>query len=350
MSRLRRWAGRVVLAAAAGALLSGGALLAARRPWKGYDGDSVLVGIPPGTSARAILATLEEKGVVRSRFLAYAALRTFFRGKSLKAGEYRFEGARSTEEILATVVEGKVVTYRVTVPEGLSADEIFELVAREGLATNEELRALFVRPELFEGVPAGAPTLEGFLGPDTYLFTRSEGARGIVARLVKEFVRSLPERFEERSRALGRTPLEAVTLASLVEKETGVASERALVSAVYHNRLRAGMPLQCDPTAAYALRRRGLWTGALTHDGLAVDDPWNTYARSGLPPGPIASPGAASLEAAVAPADVPYLYFVAVGDGSGEHRFSVTYDEHLGNVTRFRRARAARETASGAPR
>ena len=350
MKGLRRWAGRLASALVLAALLGGGALAAMRQPWKGYEGDAVLVEIPAGTSARAILATLEEKRVVRSRFLAFAALRTLFRGRSLKAGEYRFEGPRSVEEVLAAVVEGKVVTYRVTIPEGLSGEEILGLVSREGLATNEELRALFLRPELFEGVAPGAPTLEGFLGPDTYLFTRSEGARGIVARLVKGFVRSLPERFDERARALGRTPLEAVTLASLVEKETGVASERALVSAVYHNRLRAGMPLQCDPTAAYALRRKGLWAGALTHEGLAVDDPYNTYTRAGLPPGPIASPGAAALEAAVAPADVPYLYFVAVGDGSGEHRFSVTYDEHLGNVARFRRARAGRETVSGAPR
>ena len=350
MSRLRRWAGRVVLAAAAGALLSGGALLAARRPWKGYDGDSVLVGIPPGTSARAILATLEEAKVIRSRFLAYAALRVLFRGRSLKAGEYRFEGPKPTEEVLRTLVEGRVVTYRVTIPEGLAAQEVFDLVAREGLATTEQLRALFSRPELFEGVPPGAPSLEGFLGPDTYLFTRTDGARGIVATLVKSFARSLPARFGERARALGRTPLEAVTLASLVEKETAVAAERTLVSAVYHNRLRAGMPLQCDPTAIYALRRRGLWTGALTHEGLALDDPYNTYVASGLPPGPIASPGAAALEAAVAPAAVPFLYFVAVGDGSGEHRFAATYDEHLVNVARLRRARAAQETASGAPR
>lgn len=347
---LRRWSGRLVALAAASGLAFAAGFLLVRSPFKGYAGDSAIVEIPVGTSTRTILETLEQERVIRSRHLAYAVLRVVFRGQSLKAGEFRFEGPRTTEEVLRTLVEGKVVTYRVTVPEGLAADEIFDLVAREGLATNEELRSLFVRPELFEGVPAGAPTLEGFLGPDTYLFTKAEGARGIVARLVKAFVRSLPERFEERARALGRTPLEAVTLASLVEKETGVASERALVSAVYHNRLRAGMPLQCDPTAAYALRRRGLWTGSLTHDGLGVDDPYNTYATGGLPPGPIANPGAASLEAAVSPADVPYLYFVAVGDGSGEHRFSVTYDEHLGNVTRFRRARAARETVSGAPR
>ncbi|MRR11959.1 endolytic transglycosylase MltG, partial [bacterium] len=288
--------------------------------------------------------------IVRSRHLAYAVLRIAFRGQSLKAGEYRFEGPKTTEEVLRTLVEGRVVTYRVTIPEGLTADEIFALVAGEGLAPKSELDALFPQPGLFAGIPAGAPSLEGFLGPDTYLFTRSQGARDIVSTLVSAFRRSLPDRFEERARALGRTPLEAVTLASLVEKETAVAAERALVSAVYHNRLRVGMPLQCDPTTVYALRRKGLWTGSLTHDGLALDDPYNTYVAGGLPPGPIASPGAAALEAAVAPADVPFLYFVAVGDGSGAHRFADSYDEHLANVGRFRRARAAQETPSGAPR
>ncbi len=348
--RLRRWAGGLFLLAAAGFLAWAGALLLIRTPYKAYPGDSKVVDIPSGTATRTILETLEREGIVRSRHLAFASLRVHFRGRSLKAGEYRFEGPRSIRDVLGDLVEGNVVTYRVTIPEGLTADEIFELVAGAGLATVEELRGYFGQPALFPGVPADAPSLEGFLAPDTHVFTRSLGARGIVSTLVKSFGRSLPEGFGERARALGLTPLEAVTLASLVEKETGVPAERALVSAVYHNRLRIGMPLQCDPTVVYALRRRGLWAGTLTREGLAIDDPYNTYARGGLPPGPIASPGAAALEAAVSPADVPWLYFVAVGDGSGAHRFAVTYDEHLANVALFRRARAAQETASRAPR
>ncbi len=351
MSRsLRRWSGRLAALAAAGGLAFAAGLLFVRSPFKGYEGGSAVVEIPFGTSTRTILETLERERVVRSRHLAYAVLRVVFRGQSLKAGEYRFEGPKTTEEVLRTLVEGKVVTYRVTIPEGLTADEIFDLVAGKGLTTKAELAALFARPGLFEGVPAGAPSLEGFLGPETHVFTRSQGALGIVSTLVSSFRRSLPVRFDERARALGRTPLEAVSLASLVEKETAVAEERALVSAVYHNRLKVGMPLQCDPTTIYALRRRGLWTGALTREGLAVDDPYNTYVVPGLPPGPIANPGAAALEAAVAPADVPYLYFVAVGDGSGAHRFAVSYDDHLANVDRFRRTRAAQETAFLAPR
>lgn len=348
MSRaLRRRAVPLLLAAAAvGLLAAGGFLLLVRTPYRGWAGEAAVVELPPGTPTKAILATLEREGVVRSRHAAWAALRLLFRGRSLKAGEYRFEGARSTEQVLRQLVEGRVVVHRVTIPEGLTAEETFALVAREGLASEAELAALFAAPASFEGIPEGAPSLEGFLGPETYLFTRTQGAREIVGAFVKAFRRSLPERFEERARALGRTPLEAVTIASLVEKETGVAAERPLVSAVYHNRLKVGMPLQCDPTVVYALRRRGLWDGALTRDGLAIDDPYNTYARGGLPPGPIASPGAAALEAAVAPAEVPFLYFVAAGDGSGAHRFSVTYDEHRANVALFRRARAAREAAS----
>jgi UPF0755 protein len=347
---LRRWTGRLAALAAAGVLALAAGLLLVRSPFKGYAGESAIVEIPFGTSTRTILGTLEQERVIRSRHLAYAVLRVVFRGQSLKAGEYRFEGPKTTEEVLRTLVEGKVVTYRVTIPEGLTADEIFDLVAGKGLTTKADLQAFFSKALDFDGVPAGAPSLEGFLGPDTHVFTRSQGAHGIVTTLVSSFRRSLPDRFEERASALRRTPLEAVTLASLVEKETAVAAERALVSAVYHNRLRVGMPLQCDPTTIYALRRKGLWTGTLTHDGLAVDDPYNTYVVPGLPPGPIANPGAAALEAAVAPADVPFLYFVAVGDGSGAHRFAVSYEEHLANVDRFRRTRAAQETAFLAPR
>ncbi len=349
-SRRRRPAVLLGLLLAVALLAGGGAVLLVRTPYKGYAGEAAVVELPSGTTTKAVLRTLEREGVVRSRHLAYAAFRLLFQGKSLKAGEYRFEGPRSTAEVLRDLVEGRVVVHRVTIPEGLSAGETFDLVVHEGLAARAELDALFGKPGEFEGVPAGAPSLEGFLGPETYLFTRTQGAREIVGTFVRSFRRSLPERFEERAMALGRTPLEAVTVASLVEKETGVAAERALVSAVYHNRLKVGMPLQCDPTVVYALRRKGLWSGALTREGLEIDDPYNTYARGGLPPGPIASPGAAALEAAVAPADVPYLYFVAAGDGSGAHRFAVTYEEHRANVALFRRARAAREAASDAAR
>ncbi len=332
------------------ALGASAALFLVRSPYQGWAGSEIVVELASGASARSILARLEHAGVIRNRHLAGAAYRVLFGGKTLKAGEYRFARPLSTEEVLRDLVEGNVVTHRLTIPEGWTAEDIFALLEREGLASAEPLRELFLKPTLFPEVPPDAPTLEGFLGPETHLFTRSQRPREIVATLVKAWARSLPEGFAERAGALGRTPLEAVTLASLVEKETGVARERPLVSAVYHNRLRVGMPLQCDPTVVYALKRRGLWTGGLTRDGLAVDDPYNTYARGGLPPGPIASPGAAALEAAVAPAGVPYLYFVAVGDGSGEHRFAVTYPEHLENVALYRRARTARETVSGASR
>lgn len=340
----------LVLLALVAALGAGVALFLVRSPYQGWTGDEIVVELPSGASARAILTRLERAGVIRSRHLAGAAYRFLFEGKTLKAGEYRFAGPVSTEQVLRDLVEGNVVTHRLTIPEGWTAEEIFALLTREGLAPAEPLRALFLQPTLFPEVPPDAPTLEGFLGPETHLLTRSQRPREIVAALVKTWARSLPESFAERARALGRTPLEVVTLASLVEKETGVARDRPLVSAVYHNRLRVGMPLQCDPTVVYALKRRGLWTGVLTRDGLAVDDPYNTYARGGLPPGPIASPGAAALEAAVAPADVPYLYFVAIGDGSGGHRFAVTYEDHLANVALYRRARTAREPVSGTSR
>jgi len=157
--------------------------------------------------------------------------------------------------------------------------------------------------------------------------------------MTRQFTRRLPEGFEEKARALGMSVLAATTLASLVEKETAVPDERPIVSGVYRNRMRKGMLLQCDPTTIYALKRLGIWRGSLARSELAVNEPYNTYVRPGLPPGPICNPGIASLRAAIAPADVPFLYFVAAGDGS--HQFSADYEEQQRNAARYHEARRA---------
>jgi len=351
---VRRLVRRLSLAAAlalAVAALGWGALrLSLGAPYKGYRSTTVRLEVPPGSSTSAILGALEAGGVIRSRLAALVALRLLHRGRTLKAGDYRFTGPVSTERVLRSLLEGDVVVHRITLPEGLTGDEVALLLESHGLGSADVYRRLVRSPRLFPGIPGRAESLEGFLFPETYSLTRPVSPREVLARMVRELLRRLPEGFEEEASRGGLDLLGAVTLASLVEKETAIPSERPLVAAVYRNRLARGMLLQCDPTTVYALRRRGLWTGALTHDGLAVDDPYNTYVFAGLPPGPIASPGAAALEAAVAPADVPFLYFVAVGDGSGGHRFAVSYEEHLANVARLRRTRAAQETALGAPR
>jgi UPF0755 protein len=310
-----------------------------RAPYRGYTGEEVVVSIAPRTPSMSIFTLLESKGVLRDARLGMVALKIFHRGKTLKAGEYRFAGERTPEQVVLSLVAGDVVTYRITVPEGFSAEEVFTLFASQGFSTLRDYEALFQKPGAFEGLPKDAPTLEGFLFPDTFTITRSMGAREILGAMTRQFARRLPDGFEEKARALGLSVLQATTLASLVEKETAVAAERPIVSGVYRNRLRKGMLLQCDPTTIYALKRLGIWRGSLARSELAVDEPYNTYVRQGLPPGPICNPGIASLRAAIAPADVPFLYFVAAGDGS--HRFSQDYEEQQRNAAQYHEARRA---------
>jgi UPF0755 protein len=317
-------------------------------PWRRGPEGSLLLEIPARSATQSILAALEEGGLLRDRRLGSIALKTFYRGKTLKAGEYRFTRALSPVELLRPIVAGEVVRWKVTIPEGLGAGEIFVLLESKGFGQAADYRRLFAAPREFS-LPDGAPTLEGFLFPDTYTLARPRSSREMVEQLTREFRLRLPAGYEDDARKRGLSLLEAVTLASMVEKETSVPDERPLVSAVYHNRLRIGMPLQCDPTTIYAWRRRGEWNGPLTHADLALDDPYNTYAHGGLPPGPICSPGLASLRAAVSPAASRALYFVAKGDGS--HTFSESYEGQQRNVARYRQSQrtakraADRETA-----
>jgi UPF0755 protein len=314
-------------------------LFLVRSPYQGYAQDNVVVSIAPRTPSASIFEMLESKGVLRDWRLGIVALKIFHQGKTLKAGEYRFAGPRTPEQVVLALVAGDVVTYRITVPEGFTADEVFTLFASQGFSTLHDYQALFPKPGELEGLPKEATTLEGFLFPDTYTITRSMGAREILGAMTRQFARRLPDGFEQKARAQGLTLLQATTLASLVEKETSVAAERPLVAGVYRNRLRKGMLLQCDPTTIYALKRLGAWRGTLARSELSVDEPYNTYVWPGLPPGPICNPGIASLRAAILPADVSFLYFVAAGDGS--HLFSADYEEQQRNAARYHKARRA---------
>ena len=339
------------LALLAVAVALGGVVLAigVRRlllaPWREYQASSVLLQIPAGSSSLSILRALEDGGVLRDRRLGTIALRTYYRGKTLKAGEYRFSGPLSPVDVLRPIVAGEVVRWKLTVPEGLTAEEIFSLFSDRGFGSEADFDRLFTEPRRFDAVPAAAPTLEGFLFPETYTLTRPSGAADVVNLMVREFRLRLPADFQDAAARRGLSLLEAVTLASLIEKETSVPDERPLVSAVFHNRLSRGMPLQCDPTTLYALKRLGKGRAPLSRADLSVDDPYNSYVRTGLPPGPICSPGLASLRAAVSPAASHALYFVAKGDGA--HSFSDDYDGQQKNVARYRRiqrlSREARE-------
>ncbi len=292
------------------------------------------VEVAAGETLAELSHALEAAGVVSdgARFYLYGRLR--HADRRLKRGEYGFDGALSPEQVLAELLSGKVKLYRVTIPEGLRMDEIAELWGRAGLADPQALLAAMRDPKLMHKLGVPAPTAEGFLFPDTYLEPKGRRPAKLVAEMVQHFqsawakVRALP----------GGDPkldeLQAVTLASIVEKETGRAEERPRISCVFHNRLRIGMRLQTDPTVIYAVwLAQGHFDGNLTKKMLLTPHPYNTYTTAGLPPGPIASPGAAALEAALHPSQCQDLYFVAKGDGT--HAFCPTLVCHNANVKRF---------------
>jgi UPF0755 protein len=252
---------------------------------------------------------------------------------SLQAGEYALSPAMSYRSLVQTLHQGRVVLHAVLVPEGFTQREIIRRLAEAGLLRAENARALASDPEFVRRLGLSGDSLEGYLFPDTYSFPRGLGARAVLTRLVRRF-HEVWRPLAPKARALGLSRREAVTLASIIEAEAGLDRERPLISAVYHNRLAKGMPLQADPTVIYGLDD---FDGNLRRSDLRADTPYNTYTRQGLPPGPICSPGAASLAAAVAPARVDYLYFVATGDGG--HHFSATYRQHVNAVNRFQRRR-----------
>jgi len=302
-------------------------------PFRGYTTDEVFVDVPQGSGVSAIGRRLVESGVVRNRLAFRLAMGQHGQGRTLKAGEYRFSGEVRPAEVIDRLARGDVYLRPITFPEGLNAGEMAGLYEAQGLGQARTFLDAVQRPDAIRPLDPQAPDLEGYLFPETYALARHAGAEALVRQMSDRFLEVFGEELRREAAARGLSTREAVTIASLVEKETSRAEERPLVSAVYHNRLRIGMGLQCDPTVIYALQRAGRWTGNLTRESLGFDSPYNTYKYRGLPPGPIAAPGRASLEAAVRPADAKYIYFVSRNDGS--HVFATTLDEHNRNVREF---------------
>jgi peptidoglycan lytic transglycosylase G len=279
--------------------------------------------IPVGASFRAAADSLAHADIVGwpRAFRLYASLR--HRDRVVKPGTYLLQRGISWGEALDAVTGGKGLVRTVTIPEGWDLTEIVPLLAR-ALATSPDSVAAAVRDSaLLARVGAAGPTLEGYLFPDTYAFPDGTSPRVAVGEMVRQFERSWKPAWDTARQPLGMSRQQVVTLASIIEKETRVPAERPIIAAVYHNRLRRGMPLQADPTVQYAL---GHHVERVLYKDLDVASAYNTYRHPGLPPGPIASPGAASLEAAVEPANVTYLYFVAAPDG--HHEFRTTFAEH----------------------
>jgi UPF0755 protein len=305
------------------------------RPFKAYEGAEQFVVIPPGSSQAAMARRLKDAGVVRSEATFRAAVWMRGAGRRLQAGEYRFDRPMSAADVVEKIRRGDIFVQTVTFREGLTIRQMSELYESRGLGRAADFVAAARDAAPVEALDPEARDLEGYLFPDTYSLPRGTTAAQLVERMVAAFQKVLTVELREQAAARGLGVRELVTLASLVEKETARPEERPLVAAVYHNRLKIRMALYCDPTVIYALERAGRYTGNLTREDLQFDSPYNTYRYAGLPPGPIAAPGRASLEAAANPADASYLYFVSRNDGS--HVFANTLDEHNRNVYEYQK-------------
>ena len=319
-------------------------------PYKGYEGDEQFVEIPPGAGTAEIRRRLIDAGVVRDELSFRAAVWWTGSAQSLQAGEFQFTRPMSAAAVVEKIARGDVYTRRITFREGLTVAEMADVFESNGFGKKADFLAAAGDRTLIRDVDPDAADLEGYLFPETYALPRGTPASRLIAMMVDRFRASYTDDLRASAREQGFTTRQVVTLASLVEKETGKGDERPLVSAVYRNRIKLGMPMQADPTVVYALQKAGRYDGNIRREDLAFDSPYNTYRYNGLPPGPIASPGRASLEAALAPADVPYLYFVSRNDGS--HVFAETLAEHNANVYQyqilyFRQQRLERQRQQG---
>ncbi len=308
------------------------------------EGGNARVTVPIGATMRLAADSLESAGVIGSArlFGFYAKLRG--RDRRIKAGTYILNRRASWDAVIDALEEGRGIVFTVTIPEGWDLKTIVPAISRIMKLPAADLDSAARDTALIRRLGIPTPSLEGYLFPETYLLPEGSDALPIVRRLVAEFERRWKPEWDEQLKLLGMTRHQVVTLASIIEKEARVATERPTISAVYHNRLKRGMLLQADPTVLYALGRHE--TRVLFRH-LEVDSPYNTYRNVGLPPGPIASPGSASIEAALFPADVPYLYFVAHPDG--HHEFRATLREHNEAVRQMRLLRRQAQRAAARP-
>ena len=301
--------------------------------FKGYPQAEVFVEIPAGDGPARIGQRLVDAGVVEDAMTFRGAVWLSGQARELKAGEYRFDRPMTALEVVDKIARGDVYRRQITFREGLTITEMAQVFESAGFGKAKDFESAARDASIVHALDPDARDLEGYLFPETYSVRRDVAASVLVTQMAQLFLDTLTPDSRDALKTQGLTIREAVTVASLVEKETAVPEERPLVAAVYLNRRRINMPMQADPTVIYALQRAGRYTGNLRREDLQFDSPYNTYRYPGLPPGPIAAPGKASLEAVVKPAPVDYLYFVSRNDGS--HVFARTLDEHNRNVQRW---------------
>jgi len=297
-----------------------------------------MVSVAPGETFRATSERLQAAGVIRHAWVVRLWARWLGLDRFVRGGDYRFEQARAPLAVLAALRSPTAALHRVTIPEGSTVSQVAGLLAAAGYGGADVFLCLAHDPDFLLSLDLPASGMEGYLFPDTYAFAWSTPPEQILAAMTGRF-REKTASLQSQRHASGMSEPAMVILGSIIEREAAAAPERALISAVFHNRLRLGMPLQSDPTTVYDREGNDPPThGAPTHADLVLESPYNTYLHNGLPPGPICNPGRAALEAAVAPADVPFLYFVARNDGT--HVFSRTLEEHNRAVARFQRGPA----------
>jgi len=298
--------------------------------------------IREGSSLSSIAHQLHDADIISSAESFKIAARLLDRTRAIYPGAYTIKKGLSNSEAIEALAHAKAIEISITIPEGLRSDEIIGLLSRKLNLDSLKMSDLLTDSSLLSLAGRGFTHLEGTLFPETYRFLENSDEYMVLSKLVEHFRASIQPEMITRANSLGFDLQRLITFASLVEKETAREDERRIVSSVYHNRIKKNMLLNCDPTIIYMLVRRGEWYGNIQRKHFSINDPYNSYLKRGMPPGPIASPGLASIEAALNPENTDYLYFVGKNDGTGAHDFSKTLREHNNKVNRYQRRRSSR--------
>ena len=310
----------------------------AKTPAQADQSEKVIIDVPRGQSLKTTADLLHQNNLIENAFKLVLIARIKGYDKQLKAGEYLLSAAMTPLQVLEIMVKGEVKLHKLTIPEGYNIHQIAELVEQAGFGTTEDFIRAASNITLVQKMGVKADILEGYLFPDTYFFPRDAAIDLIIETMVKRFWSVFSAQWKEQSQSIGLTVHQIVTLASIIEKETGAPFERPLISSVFHNRLRKKMRLESDPTVIYGIEN---FNGNLTRKHLKTRTPYNTYKIRGLPVGPIANPGRASLEAALYPDETAYIYFVSKKDST--HQFSTTLKEHNRAVRKYQLSRKSKK-------
>ena len=295
----------------------------------------ILYEIERGEGAKSLAEHFKEKGIIQNKIVFLYGHSLFYSQKTIKAGEYVFDLPLSIQKILHIITDGKILLHAATIPEGLTRMEIADHLESLGFSERQAFMKASEDTSAISAMDPDARDLEGYLFPETYFFPKGVTTEKIVSSMTAQFKDTFSEEWTRRTDEIGLTIREIIILASLIEKETSLPDERPFISAVFHNRLKKRMKLDCDPTIIYALKQDGQFKDRLRTKDLRFDSPYNTYLYGGLPPSPIANPGKDSIAAALYPADKDFLFFVSKNDGS--HHFSLSFREHQNAVNTFQR-------------